>query len=288
MSIPQEKRRRGTTRVVLTLMASLPFALVAQENKDEIVKLGQFTVNTNLGSYAESSTFATKTPMKILDVPNTVQVLNASLIADLRAQSLDDLYPYVVGMTRSDTSAAGFTLRGFAEGGVTLDNIEVDGLPGITSRFGSPTTENVERVEVIKGPTSVLYGLMNPGGIMNIVTKRPQAAAGYSLSSFVATYAGNQGKFGGRTAFGDAVSMTASLDATGPIDHSAHWLYRLVASYEDLRSFRSGVWAHNVNIFPSLTYRWNPDTELTAQVEVVRQHRFSDSGLAAPFNTVSL
>jgi iron complex outermembrane receptor protein len=50
----------------------------------------------------------------------------------------------------------------------------VDGLPGLTGRYGSPPTIGVERVELVKGPMSVLYGQIQPGGFLNLITKKPQ------------------------------------------------------------------------------------------------------------------
>src|SRR4051812_10229211 len=68
---------------------------------DAIVKLEEFKVSTTVGTYAETaSTSAGKIPIDMRDVPATLQVLNASFIGDKLAASLDDLYPYVVGMTR--------------------------------------------------------------------------------------------------------------------------------------------------------------------------------------------
>lgn len=144
----------------------------------EIVTLEAFNVSTTVGTYAETTTAAaSKVPLDLKDLAATLQVLNASFISDKLAASLDDLYPYIVGMTREGPAAAGFTLRGYTNGATntTINNLQTDGLPGGASRFGSPTVANVERVEVLKGPSSVLYGSMNPGGLINIVTKSPSA-----------------------------------------------------------------------------------------------------------------
>ena len=91
-----------------------PVALRAQAPKDEVVKLDAFKVNTTVGTYAETTTSAaSKIPIEMKDLAATLQVLNASFIGDKLAASLDDLYPYVVGMTRESPAAAGFTLRGY-------------------------------------------------------------------------------------------------------------------------------------------------------------------------------
>ena len=270
------------------LLLALPAGIYGQANPnpaEEVVKLEAFQVTTTLGKYVEvSSSAGSKTPMDLKDLPSTVQVLNSAFINDLKAQTLEDLYPYVIGMTREATTANGFTLRGFSSSNpdVSLQNMQVDGLPGLASRFGSPNTANVERVEVLKGPSSVLYGLMNPGGLINVVTKSPQAKRGGSL--FVSA-----GSFAGKTSsFGDDESFTARLDTTGAIDGGKHWLYRFIASVEDLGSFRHNGYFRNHYFFPSLTYRFDENTDLTLKVDITRQRRFSDSGLAAPFNTPSL
>ena len=250
---------------------------------DRVVVLEQFRVSTTLGSYQETTTsVATKTSMDLKDVPGTVQVLNAAFIEDKRAQSLEDLYPYVVGMTRESTAALGFTLRGFSNNltNTLLNNVQTDGLPGLASRFGSPTTANVERVEVLKGPASVLYGSMNPGGIIDIVTKQPQAIRTQTYTASVASFAG-QG-----SPLGDDLSYTATIDTSGPIDAGKRWLYRFITAFEDLRGFRQYSWGRNYYFFPSLTYRFDRNTDVTVKVDVTRQHRFSDQYLVAPFKLI--
>ena len=259
-------------------------ALHAQETSDTVVKLAEFTVSTTVDSYAESTTSAgSKVPMEMKDVAGTIQVLNAAFIGDKQATSLEDLYPYIVGMTRESPAAAGFTLRGYSNSATTtmINNLQTDGLPGGASRFGSPTTANVERVEVLKGPSSVLNGSMNPGGMINIVTKQPSVTRGNTLFTSVSGYAGDQGDNG--------IGFTTSLDSTGPIDSEGHWTYRFIASYEDAPAWRQFDWTKNHYFFPSLTYRLNKDTEVTVKLEIHREHRFAiqDQALVAPGNLVA-
>src|SRR6184192_2602381 len=105
---------RVTTRALLVGACLIPLALLAQEeskeSKEDIVKLEEFKVTTTVGTYNESTTSAaSKMPIDVKDLAATIQVLNASFIGDKLAGSLDDLYPYVVGMTRESPAAAGFT-----------------------------------------------------------------------------------------------------------------------------------------------------------------------------------
>src|SRR5215216_2252676 len=103
----------------------------------EIVRLEEFKVSTTIGSYAETSTStATKVPMDMKELAGTLQVLNTAFVGDKLALALEDLYPYVVGMTRESQAAAGFTLRGFTNNATNtlLNNIQFDGQSGGVSR----------------------------------------------------------------------------------------------------------------------------------------------------------
>jgi iron complex outermembrane receptor protein len=287
---------RVTTHALLASALLLPLASrsAAQEPADKkipagtetdtIVKLDEFRVSTTVGTYAETTTSAaSKIPIDIKDLAATIQVLNASFISDKLAASLDDLYPYIVGMTRESPAAAGFTLRGYTNSATNtvINNLQTDGLPGGASRFGSPTTANVERVEVLKGPSSVLYGAMNPGGLINIVTKQPSAQRANSFFTSVASYAGEQGKNGS--------GFTSTVDSTGAADQGKHWLYRFIASYEDAPTWRQFDWSRNYYFFPSVTYRLNENTEATLKLEVHREHRFAiqDQALVAPGSLIA-
>jgi iron complex outermembrane recepter protein len=269
----------------LLLAASLPAQTAAPPPADEVVQLETFTVTTSIGKYVESTTTAgSKIPMDMREVPNTVQVLNASFLNDTLAQNLDDVYGYVVGMTRVATGATDFNLRGFTSNGagLNLHNLQVDGLPGLTTRFGSPNTSNIERVEVLKGPASLLYGLINPGGMINLVTKVPKENRSSSVTGTFSTYAGDI------SSFGDKFSYSGTLDTTGPIDEGKRWLYRLIVKGEDRDSFRRNNFYRNFYIYPSLTYRWSSDTSLTLQGELIREKRLADYvGLVVPFNNLA-
>ncbi len=274
------------TLCLLTPVASL-FAQTTDRTiaPEEVVQLEEFTVSTSLGKYVESNTSTgSKISMDLHELPNTVQVLNASFLNDTLAQNLDDVYGYVVGMTRVATGATDFNLRGFTSNGagLNLHNLQVDGLPGLTTRFGSPNTSNIERVEVLKGPASMLYGLINPGGLINLVTKVPMEKRSTSVTGTFTTYAGDI------SSFGDKFSYSGTLDTTGTFDEGRRWLYRLIMKGEDRDSFRRNNFYQNFYIYPSLTYRWSSDTSLTLQAEMIREKRLADYvGLVVPFNNLA-
>ncbi|MDB6169843.1 MAG: ferrichrome-iron receptor, partial [Verrucomicrobia bacterium] len=198
---------------------------VSADADDSIVSMGAFKVG--LGHYIEASSAASmKVEVPLMNLPFTVQGLNAAFLKDVNSSRLEDSFGYVVGLTKSGSTANSFSLRGFSAAGSNLQSVQIDGLPGLSSRFASPPTVAVERMEVLKGPTSVLYGQGNPGGLLNIVTKSPQGKSQTVLSGYVSSYAGRT------SGLGDAVGWTASFDTTGPIAASKHWFFRVIGSYE--------------------------------------------------------
>lgn len=277
-------RRTALAALCACSFAAAVRAQTAPPADQEVVKLSAYEVTTTLGSYVDTtSAAATKMPVAMQDLPSSVQVLNANFMNDVRAQRLDDLYPYVVGMYRDQSlQANGFSLRGFSSVGSNLTSVQVDNLPGLASRFGSPPTADVERVEIIKGPTSVFYGQANPGGLINIITKSPKEISANSFTTFLSTYDSPV------SGFGDRLSWTATLDSTGPIDAGKHWLYRVVGSYERDNLFRDYDYLHNVYLFPSLTYRWDARTWITMKIDYTRETRQSNDGLAVPDNNLAL
>ncbi len=247
-------------------------------SSNEVVKLETYRVSTTLGRYAEETTSAgSKMPIETKNLPATVQIFNANAIKDRVAETLDDIYPYVVGMSKEAPISNGFNIRGFtAQSGATQQNIQIDNLPGSASRYSSPSTINVDRVEIVKGPTSVLYGKLNPGGLINIVTKRPKQKKETSITGSVSSYAGTF------SSLGQDLSFKAVLDHTGPLDAAKHWLYRVIVSGEDVQSWRPYGFFKNFYFYPSMTYQWNEKTSFTVLMEFVREKRQYDNSIPYP------
>ena len=239
---------------------------------DTIVVVGQ--QNSYLNPRVST---ATKTDIDPLDTPNTVNIINQQFLKDIRATSLADAYGYTTGLTRSGVNADSFTLRGMP---ADLNTIQVNGLPGLASRFGSPTTANIERVEILKGPASIMYGQVQPGGMINIITKKPQEEAAINYDIATRTYDT------GVSGFGDDNGLTGTIDATGPLNSSKTWLYRMIISGKDADSYRNDVDQHNYYLFPTLTYRPSEITELTFGLELESEQRVADNGIAALNNDI--
>ncbi len=221
---------------------------------------------------------ATKGLSDPFDVPLTVNIINDVFLSDLRAKTLSDAYGYTTGLSQSGINANSFTLRGLS---ANLQSIQVNGLPGLASRFGSPTTANVERIEVLKGPASVLYGQLEPGGLVNITTKKPKAEKAINLEVSVQTYDTDV------SSAGDDNGFTTTLDATGALTANENWLYRLIISADSINSYRDNVDQESYYIFPTLTYLISEVSELTFGLELVKENAKADQGLVAINNDIN-
>lgn len=264
----------ATTAGLLLMLA----VTTAGQESERIEELAAYEVVTDLESYVETETrLGTKTATPLREVPLSIQVINQAFLDDLRAENVADAYPYITGLTQTGGIANSFAMRGFR---ANLQSVQVNGLPGLASRFGSPTTANVERVEVLKGAASLLYGQIEPSGLINIVTKRPQELRAVELFTTFSSFAGRTGDPG------DHFGFTVTGDATGPLTADGKWLYRMIANYENIDSFRDGVTSENLHLMPSLTYRWGDGASLTLEAEYVKEDGVADDGVPVPFNRV--
>ena len=257
----------------------VPTAQQVEAPNDEVVRLRAFNVNTSaIGSYhEEASAMATKLPTDLKELASSLQILNASAISDRNAQTLPDIFAYVVGATQSQSSINGFSFRGFPNTGTFTQNIEFDGLMGATLKKGASSSANVENLQFLKGPNSVLYGQMNPGGLLNIVTKSPletrQTTVRLSLGTYIGKYSG----------FGSKALREAMIDTTGPIDQGRHLLYRLVVDASSSPPSRPQDYDRFLSLYPSLTYKWNADDYFTVKAEASQDARRQDDGLVPIF-----
>lgn len=118
---------------------------------------------------------ATLTTMPMLDIPQVVNTVSEQVLEDQHATNLDEALYNVANVVQTNTlgrTQDAFTRRGF---GANRDgSIMTNGLRTVLPRSFTAATE---RVEVLKGPASTLYGILDPGGLINVVTKRPGAAS---------------------------------------------------------------------------------------------------------------
>lgn len=150
--------------------------------------------------------------------------------------------------------------------GLTTSEFYRDGFSVNRGYMNPPDAAAIERVEVLKGPASSLYGRGDPGGTLNIVSKRPQ------LESFarIDLSAAQWDRY--RTA----------LDVNTPLDEDGTMLYRMNVAIEDGKSFRDHRSAERQFVAPAFSWEISPYTRLLVQAEVVRNRQTFDRGVVAP------
>jgi iron complex outermembrane recepter protein len=210
------------------------------------------------GYVAASSASGTKTDTPLFDLPVSVQVVPPRLLEDRQVIRLEDAVETVSGAYRTSVTGIGedaYVLRGFEQFTRYEDGFRVPG-------FGTfQETAHVDRVEVLKGPASVLYGRSEPGGVINLVTKRPLPAPAYSLQQLVGS---------------DDLYRTVG-DLTGPVAGGLR--YRLVFTYEDAGSFRDHVESEQLFVAPMLSWSLGPKTEIGADYQHQDRDVVQDLGI---------
>ncbi|WP_129140747.1 TonB-dependent siderophore receptor [Modicisalibacter coralii] len=177
------------TSLLATMVAMASFPVAAQDSS-EAMSLDAITVTADKqkprgpdkGYKAERSLTATKTDTPLAETPRSVSVVTRQQIEDQGAQTLGDILEYVPGVSAANYPAgdalAGdiFYIRGMNQRDYGYGTYR-DGLRMQSNAYAtSAEPYGLERVEVFKGPTSVLYGENVPGGLVNLVSKRPTAA----------------------------------------------------------------------------------------------------------------
>ncbi|MEH2447201.1 MAG: TonB-dependent siderophore receptor [Nostoc sp.] len=207
------------------------------------------------GYNAPNATTATKTDTPLRDIPQSIQVVPRQVLEDRNVKTLNESVETVSGVSNSgDTNGAtggGRSIRGFAAE-TNLRNGFSQGSASFDNLLEAVGT--IEQVEVLKGPASVLFGALEPGGIVNIVTKQPLSEPYYKLEF----EAGNYGFY------------QPLIDFSGPLTADKTVLYRLIASYQGANGFQDFVNTELTMIAPSITLNLGDRTSLNLYYEYNR------------------
>lgn len=208
--------------------------------------------------YVPEATTATKTDTPIMETPAAIQVVPQQVLKDQQVVRLEDTYKNVSGVD------AGFGYQNF------YDDVYIRGFlangnifrTGFRQQYFAFDTADLDRVEVLKGPAAMLYGRIEPGGIINKVAKQPLPEAYYSLQQ----------------QFGSYDFYRTSLDATGPVLDDRSLLYRFNLAYVNSDSFRD-VNLHRIFVAPTLHWQAGSDTEFNLALNYQHQNSSLDEGI---------
>lgn len=228
--------------------------------EESVQKLDEIVVEAGASdSYStESSEYVAKMPLRDLDNPQVYNSVPETLLEDQVATSFEDVMTNAPGIFklwestgRGGDGAGYYSLRGFS-----VQPTMKNGLPALTN--GSPDPSNIERVEIIKGPSSTLYGssLISYGGLINVVTKTPQH------SSFTGDVSYKTKSYGLNSM--DMNRVTADVNA--PI--SDDLALRVNGSFHDEDSFQDAGFQRSFFLAPSLSYKPIEDLSVTVNAEL--------------------
>ena len=193
-------------------------------------------------SYKSDYSFlGTKIQTAAIDIPQSISAITKEMIKDRMDYTLKDAADEAAGVNQY-SGFDEYTIRGFKAENARM----INGLRGYNTTYTSAMLVNVERIEVVKGPAATLYGNCDPGGTINLVTKKPLAK--------------NEGSI--NISGGSWDHFRAQGDVTGPLNANKTLLYRFNAGTDDTHSFRDQWYARSYELAPSLSYIPNSRVQL--------------------------
>ncbi|NJO50169.1 MAG: TonB-dependent siderophore receptor [Leptolyngbyaceae cyanobacterium RM2_2_4] len=261
---------RGRVRVAITGTDAPPVAEVRSDGQGLVlaVSLGEagtaadeeaievvVTGEQEEGYNPSNATTATRTDTPLRDIPQSITVVPRQALEDRRPRDLTEAVETASGVVSSGSlfgaPAGARIIRGFGgfdqAGNFRNGSRDVD-------YFGLTPMGTIEQVEVLRGPASVLFGALEPGGIINVITRQPLDEPYYNVT----LEAGNYGFY------------QPSIDLSGPLTADDTLLYRFIAGYQDTASYQDFANSSLITIAPSLTLNLGDSTNLNLYYEYIR------------------
>ncbi|MCQ8130545.1 TonB-dependent siderophore receptor [Methylomonas rivi] len=210
-----------------------------------------------------SARTATKTDTPIMETPMSIQVVPRAVMNDQKSVTIKDALENVSSVRPQPTlgNDVGFLIRGFRQPKFFRNGLVANGTNANFPSFFD--TANLERMEVLKGPASILFGRIEPGGLINLSTKKPLDTPYYSVEQ----------------QFGSYNFYRTQWDATGPVTKDGELLYRFNGSHLSSNSFRDFVFKDRTMADGSITWRPTDATDFTVEVEGIDQDYQADFGI---------
>ena len=215
------------------------------------------------GYTATRTAAGSKTDTPIVEAPRSISVITREQMDDRSVLSLNDALRYTAGVMSSgygaDSRADWLRIRGFEP------TQFLDGLPLPRGSFANPKIEpwNLERIAVLRGPSSSVYGQTPPGGMLDMVSRRPQDESSHEV----------------QLQAGSNNHKQINFDSTGRVDDEGRFLYRVSGTVRDSGAPIDHIPDKRYNIAPSLTWNINDDTHLT----FISQYTRDDTGITGQF-----
>ncbi|MBV4542695.1 TonB-dependent siderophore receptor [Pseudomonas vlassakiae] len=218
------------------------------------------------GYLAKRTAAGTKTDTALVEVPRSISVATRQQMSDRAVHSLDDAVKYMPGIVSasfgSDTRYDWMRVRGFEP------TQFLDGLPLPRGVYANPKAEtwNLDRLALLRGPASSLYGQTPPGGLLDMVSRRPQAESAHEIE----------------VQYGSDNHRQINFASTGKIDDEGRFLYGVSGVIRDGGTQIDHIDDKRYNIAPSLTWNIDDDTTLTLLTQFTRD----DTGTTSQFRPI--
>ena len=209
----------------------------------------------------QNASTGTKTDTPVMDTPVNVQTVSQQALQDQQAITLSQALQNVSGVqvlngvqNFSSMGSSGILARGFATETYYRDGFRIDaGSFDSRETISNRQLADVASVEVLKGPGAILYGLVDPGGIINLTTKEPLDAPYYAVQQQI----------------GSLADYRTTIDATGPLNTDKSLLYRINMSYENNGApYGSFIdFTHSQSLFVAPVVKWIPDDATWVKLE---------------------
>ncbi|GHD46646.1 ferrisiderophore receptor [Thalassobaculum fulvum] len=233
---------------------------------------GQRTGGSLGPTIPRSSGTATKTDTPVTEISRSISIETRQQIVDKGGQRLEDTYLYSAGVRGGtygyDLRGNWASIRGFDIPAEYLDGLQFDNSLYYNNTL--PEVPLLERVEIIKGPAGSLYGNSTVGGLLNAVSKRPEAETSRRITAEYGTHERKQ----------------TTLDVTGRIDEQGKVLGRFVGLLRDSETQVDHGRNDAIALAPSLTFRPTPDTDITVLGRYQKQDGTPDTQFLSRYGTV--
>ncbi|MEM7712157.1 MAG: TonB-dependent siderophore receptor [Cyanobacteria bacterium P01_A01_bin.68] len=220
--------------------------------QDETIEL--IVTGERDGYIVPNATTATRTDTPIRDIPQSIQVVPKQVLEDRNVRTVIESTETVSGVVYdggfADAPTGSLVIRGFSQSQQFRNGIRD------TDRGGLTGIGTVEQIEVLKGPASVLFGAVEPGGIVNAVTKQPLSEPYYNFGLGV----------------GNREFFQPSIDLSGPLNSDKTLLYRFNASYKNSDSFQDFATSNLTTIAPTITAKLGENTDLNLYYEYINYY----------------
>lgn len=231
---------------------------LAYSELDEVVITGDAYGDKYL---TNSTTVGTKLPIHPKELPIGLNVLSNYMLDQMNPVRITEAIQYISGINQ-ETGFGGrtdiYVIRGFRS---ERESIFKNGFRNPMRVYRE--SSNIQQIEILKGPASALYGVSDPGGSINIATKRPKSVK----HGEVEFYTNSFGK------------VRPSIDMGGPINNNERMNYRLNVAYEMGGTYRDQINTEHYFIAPTITYQLNPKTTINVNGEYLKHGQATDRGI---------